>query len=304
MKNLRKIFSVYNESCHKVVCILGIKFKFASINRIKNVLKELIYKQPHINRKLITTAFLHQKTFAGYRSLHFGKDVILFGAGPSLQYFEAITGGGGTLNVAVNRAFLFDKVHMDYIFSIDSRGMKDFYEELINYPAYSSKRTVKFLGDQNLGAGLQIPEDVIYRANGLRYKTTAGILPNRFTYDIETEPLGNFCTVSLQAMQFILYTNPKRVFLAGIDCNVATNGHFCGVEYDSSRITEIAKHDKLSIEYWKQLKKFAETYYPNTKIISINPIGLKGIFKDVYTHSFVGAYPEIFENGVEIEYLS
>lgn len=302
MKILRKIFSVYNESYHKVVCILGIKIKFTSMSRIKNELKGLIYKQPHINRKLITTAFLHQKTFAGYRGIHFGKDVILFGAGPSLQYFEP--GGGGTLNVAVNRAFLFDKVHMDYIFSIDSRGMKDFYEELINYPADSSKKTVKFLGDQNLGAGLQIPEDVIHRANGLRYKTTAGILPNRFTYDIETEPLGNFCTVSLQAMQFILYTNPKRIFLAGIDCNVATGGHFCGTEYDFSRNKEIAKHDRLSVDYWKQLKRFAETYYPNTEIISINPVGLRGIFKDVYTHSFVEAHPDIFENGVEIEYLN
>ena len=182
--------------------------------------------------------------------------------------------------------------------------MKDFYEELINYPADSSKKTVKFLGDQNLGAGLQIPEDVIHRANGLRYKTTAGILPNRFTYDIETEPLGNFCTVSLQAMQFILYTNPKRIFLAGIDCNVATGGHFCGTEYDFSRNKEIAKHDRLSVDYWKQLKRFAETYYPNTEIISINPVGLRGIFKDVYTHSFVEAHPDIFENGVEIEYLN
>lgn len=93
MKILRKIFSVYNESYHKVVCILGIKIKFTSMSRIKNELKGLIYKQPHINRKLITTAFLHQKTFAGYRGIHFGKDVILFGAGPSLQYFEP--GGGG-----------------------------------------------------------------------------------------------------------------------------------------------------------------------------------------------------------------
>lgn len=291
---LKKIFSINNELCHKVICILGIKFKFLNKKMLFNEVKNILYKQPYINKKLITTAFLHQKTFAGYRGLHFGEDVILFGAGPSLQYFEPLE--GETINVAVNRAFMFDKVHMNYIFSIDNRGIKDYYEELIEYPFETSKKTVKFLGDQNLGIDFQIPEDVINRAKGLRYKTTAGILPNRFTYEIETEPLGNFCTVSLQAMQFILYTNPKRIFLAGIDCNVATNGHFYGNEYDHSRFVEIAKHDKLSIEYWKDLKKFAKIYYPNTEIISINPIGLKGIFKDVYTQGFIKENPENFNN--------
>ena len=36
------------------------------------------------------------------------------------------------------------------------------------------------------------------------------------------------------------------------------------------------------IKLWLKLKKFAKTYYPDTEIISVNPVGLKGIFKDVY----------------------
>ena len=31
------------------------------------------------------------------------------------------------------------------------------------------------------------------------------------------------------------------------------------------------------------MKEFAETYYPDTEIISINPVGLKGVFKDEFT---------------------
>ena len=31
-----------------------------------------------------------------------------------------------------------------------------------------------------------------------------------------------------------------------------------------------------------EIKKFVETYYPETEIISVNPVGLKGIFKDLY----------------------
>ena len=33
---------------------------------------------------------------------------------------------------------------------------------------------------------------------------------------------------------------------------------------------------------WKKLKEFADEKYPNTEIISVNPVGLKGLFKDEY----------------------
>ena len=48
------------------------------------------------------------------------------------------------------------------------------------------------------------------------------------------------------------------------------------------------------------MKKFAEVYYPETEIISVNPIGLKGLFRDVYTESFLTEHPEIDKKTVEI----
>ena len=39
---------------------------------------------------------------------------------------------------------------------------------------------------------------------------------------------------------------------------------------------------KSGIKNWKKLNFFANRYYPDTEIISINPVGLKGIFKDIY----------------------
>ena len=74
-------------------------------------------------------------------------------------------------------------------------------------------------------------------------------------------------------MQFILWTNPKRIYLVGCDCSL--NGY-----YDSKDKNNLAT--QKVIEGWKKLKEFAQTYYPDTEIISINPIGLKGIFKDEY----------------------
>jgi len=34
---------------------------------------------------------------------------------------------------------------------------------------------------------------------------------------------------------------------------------------------------------WLMLKAFAERKYPNSRIVSINPVGLKGVFDEEYT---------------------
>ena len=51
---------------------------------------------------------------------------------------------------------------------------------------------------------------------------------------------------------------------------------------------------------WREFKRFVQVYYPETEIISVNPVGLKGIFRDVYTPSFLHKHPEIDPDFVEI----
>ena len=49
-------------------------------------------------------------------------------------------------------------------------------------------------------------------------------------------------------------------------------------------------HSGFSLELAKvgyaRTKMFARQYYPETEIISINPVGLRGLFKDVYTEEY------------------
>ena len=88
-------------------------------------------------------------------------------------------------------------------------------------------------------------------------------------------------------MQFILYTNPSKIYLVGIDCSSA--GHF-NQKQDTTE--EHAKRMKdrgedlfqwadLTQRFWYELKEFACQYYPGTEIISVNPVGLRGLFKDL-----------------------
>ena len=247
---------------------------YAYVDAIKWDLRNM---QFHDIAKLIATAELHKSTFAGYRNKFAGKNIVLVGAGPSLKKFKPIK---DAIYVGLNRAFLYDGVKFDFLFSIDKAGIDQIYDQFIEYQA------VKFLGDQNLGPMYQIPESVINKIKDVkRYKTDAGF-SSQFATDIEYMPLGNFNTVSLQAMQFILYTNPAKIYLVGIDCSNA--GHFTDntknhiKDFDIEKRGEnLTKWANVSVEFWKELQKFAQTYYPETEIISVNPVGLRGIFTDL-----------------------
>ena len=89
-------------------------------------------------------------------------------------------------------------------------------------------------------------------------------------------------------MQFLLYTNPRKVFLVGIDSSAL--GHFHNSqgtrdEFKNSISSRGQNLDKWAIETvsaWKELKEFAQIHYPETEIIWVNPVGLKVFFKDFY----------------------
>lgn len=230
--------------------------------------------------RLQSIAKLHSETFANFKDKYKGHDVVLVGAGPSVKRFQPIK---DCVYVGLNRACLLENAKFDYLFTIDKIGVDKIYQEFGQYAC------VKFVGDQNLGPAFQIPESEIAKmTHVLRYKTDAGLYTkSQFALDITSEPLGNFNTVSLQAMQFILYTNPKRVYLVGIDCTAS--GHFNEQQSNKSdhhermqnRGENINKMVIDYVDYWKQLKAFADQYYPETEIISINPVGLRGLFNDL-----------------------
>ena len=76
-------------------------------------------------------------------------------------------------------------------------------------------------------------------------------------------------------MQFILWTNPKRIYLVG--CDNSLKGYAQGILNEANKL-----NISRGLEGWIKLKKFAQKFYPDTEIISIHPDGLKGIFKDEY----------------------
>lgn len=311
MKFLEHIFSVKNsvDKKHKIITFIGLKLKVKrkielTVNDIQNITNKARIATIQGVQRSITTALLHQRTFSEFRNKHFNQEVVLIGAGPTLKYFKPFR--DKKFYVGCNRAFLYDDIKFDYLFTIDKVGLdsgeENYYDAFFNY---RKNDCIKFVGDQNFNEKYQIPESQILKYNVKRYKTNAGYLPNKFNVEIDSFPLANFATVSLQALQFILYTNPSKIYIVGIDCTTKTGKHFTGFDYDATiRNENASKNDEHNINAYIQLKQFIQMYYPETEIISVNPVGLKGIFKDVYTQRYLDEHPEIKEElGENIEIL-
>lgn len=292
-KLLKNIFYIQNKNNHKVLNILGLKIKIRikdgnedrTEELLKNLSSEIVNRQTYINQRLLTASITNHNAFTKFRGCLKGKTVVLVAAGPTVKDFTPID---GAVYVGCNRAFLLDNVNFDFLFAIDKVGIQEYYKEFFEY---RTDKCIKFIGDQNLGPHYQIPENIIpIEKNIYRYITTAGLSNISWTYplDISIAPLLNPPTVSLQAMQFILWTQPEKVYIVGVDCTCATLKHFTGKNADCTfRNENIENNDLLSVELYKSIKEFAQTYYPQTRIISVNPVGLKGIFEDVYTKTYI-----------------
>lgn len=252
------------------------------LNKVKIKIKRKICEIGYTNAMNIAASMCNHETFASVKACNKGKEVVICGGGPSLNKYRPIE---GALHVALNRALLNKNVDYDWFIADDWDGVNFFQKELLDY------KCVKFFGHQ-IGGELkrQIPETYRINCGAKRYYTDAYMVLNgyesKFVCDIDRMAIGNMPNIALSAMQIVLFTYPKRIYLVGCD---ASQGHFVQPEsLDASRIAEHEKDLKMAvssdrvIQKWFELRSFAEAFYPGIEIVSINPVGLKGIFKDQY----------------------
>lgn len=292
-----KIIDSENYATYKFINIPIWKRKKRETEKIYNLMKKLdlqINKQnekiefinQHINRKisnlncLIQAQTLHKETFYGYKNIYAGKEIVLLATGPSAKDYTPIK---GAIHVGVNGAVNFENCKLDYLFVQDNaiaqeqnkemnakadayigNNCKKFYgiipDERLKQLGASSIKRISQTSVNNTGAAQYILEDIPY---------------NKIAYDITREPLGDLEGVVFSAIQFILYTNPKRIYLVGCDCSY---GYF----YQKKSEVNMDAQKRG----WNMIADFARDIYPDVEIVSINPVGLKGLFKDLYTNIY------------------
>lgn len=229
---------------------------------------------------------LHQKTFSRYRCCNKGFSSVLIATGPTINDSPHICDGVKCLGV--NRAIMMEQFKLNYFFASDYLAVKSYIDIAFDYGC------INFFGlyTQQRWEYLTIPNWVAEKAHAERFYRE-GRRANVYQ-DISCFPLADYGSITHAALNFLLYTHPRRIYLIG--CDTSNNGYY------EKNITQLPMHLETLREGYVKLKEMRDIYYPDVEIISVNPIGLRGLFRDVYTQSYLAKHPEIeVEEGAVIE---
>lgn len=263
-----KVFTKKNSSYIPLIKRISLK-QNKNINTIKHKLNNI--------DNLLEIQNLHTKVFPQYKNKHINDNICIIGTGPSLKNYKPIL---NTINIGCNRAFQYDKIKLDYLFAADWYGIKPYIQQADNY------NCTKFYGTFLDGPEfLQIPEYILSKATHNYY---CKLLVNNPSKNLETNCLINSGTIAASALHFALYTHPKKIYLVGLDTNTLGN-------FDNKKQSGAPMNINLVLAGYYKLKKFAQIYYPDVEIISINPVGLKSIFNDEYPNSLPISCPFHYE---------
>ncbi len=287
----------------KYKSVENMDFKLRSLEqRLKqhneNLLKGMEQRLKQHNENLIACVNLHQKVFPKYKDKHREDEIVVLGSGPSLNYYQC---DKSKIHIGCNR--LFRTMKLDYLFIIDAVGTREYLSELRNFNKEKCKIFIgKHLVDMHYNDSnfwfnrMEISDDFSFDNKAERFYSIGASGFTRFLYsDIDLFPLADFRSIIHAAFQFALFTGSKKIYIVG--CDSQLNGYYDGSQQDIQWTADSYDH---VVSGWKKFKKFVDVYYPDTEIISINPVGLRGIFKDVYTRQYVYDHPDLLNQDIEI----
>lgn len=226
---------------------------------------------------------LNTAAFDRYRGACTGKKVVVCGCGPTLKYYEPIP---DAVHISLNRAFLNEKIKFDFLIAHDPGGGSKVP------PIVSSCDKIKervFIGKpiDKSGGGFS---EWISTANAkiARYFNGTNNVGQTIWRDICTHPLTDFWSIFSSGIELAFFMNPTEIYLVGCDCSM--EGHF--YHFSEADSTKYWLNTPVVHVGYSRLKLFGKQYYPNTKLKSINPVGLKELFEDVYTDEYKASLEE------------
>lgn len=291
---IKKLLSIEKTAYRKTIKFLNLKISWKTADKIYIDKLDNISRQISNLNCIIQAQTLHKDTFARYQNIFEGKNVVLICTGPTAKYF---TPEDGMITVGVNGAIYLKQVNLDYLFTqdyaINQNNNKSLNQDIFNYKGNNCKKFYGIIPDKRLSEVYpiigRIPLTHTYQENCSQY-ILEDIPFHNLAYDLSREPIGEFGGTPFSALQFILYCNPKRIYLVGCDCSSA------GYAYSDKGFSAVYQKD-IWIKY---IKDFVDRYYPDTEIISVNPVGLKGLFKDVYTKEYIQNTHKEFNENLEL----
>lgn len=279
-----KIFRIENgtNGYHNCLWLLGLKIKYNKGKSLSERIDFFVKKfniVENINNRITANIIganiikeAHSKTFPQFKNCNAGKEIVLVASGPTMAYYNPLN---DVLHLGVNKVYKNKNINLDYLFAMDYSIGEETIQNIVNYEGAKI-----FLGSfitdtaDSWLSKYVIPLKYYNKDNVYKYYSE---YPAKYGYpDIECCGLMDFGSVIFCAAQFALYTGVKKIYLVGCDCS---SGYFDGTKNN-------VQGAQFLIKGWKKFKIYAQTYYPDVEIVSINPVGLRGLFKDVYTKEF------------------
>lgn len=226
---------------------------------------------------------VNMKAFGEYKNAFRGKKVVIVGNGPTLKYYKPIP---DAIHIGVNRAWLKEDIQMDYLFTSDVLKNQETHIDVLLKPNIVKHKI--FISKHQHGISsfdlIMRSEDVSFVNNVTRCFVNGVGMEEPVFPDIRYHALAAMQTTAISALHFAIFTYPKEIYLAG--CDTTARGHF----YTDPKDIDPNSYAKLNTKRVKvgyaRMKMFADQFYPDTKIISVNPVGLKGLFEDIYTDEY------------------
>ncbi len=275
----------------KSIYVFGIRLYKRTLPVTKSQLNMLLGRVNDIyyNMQVLVKVPIVHKYFLRYKNCNVGKNIVLYAGGPTFRYFDnnkckaLKCGVNGIITLVSDLNYLF----IEDIFIHD----KNLNEMIDNYEGKNCEKFYGLLPPRRLKKinRYEYTTEKITPMNVYRAKANVFLLEDvvrsKWATDLEVEAFGDFGGAALSALQFLLYTHPKRIYLVGNDCSNEQ------LAYHSDR-PKVTDHS-AKINNYQSFKRFARVVYPDVRIISVNPVGLRGIFRECYTRSFLKDHPEI-----------
>ena len=202
--------------------------------------------------------------FGAYKDRHLGESAIFYGSGPTIKEFS--TDRKDILKIGLNEQIYLD-LDLDYLLMGDTfpRNPDKFINCFEDYNEYKPNIT-KFIRYQLWGERGRMPAGM---KHSQYYTCTLGGSPQTclFKKDISEGSLVGVASISFEALQFILYSGVKNIYLVGHDCDYTTGTfrtQFAGQHVEGNHM----------LQYWPLVKDWVEKNYPDVNIYSINPVAL------------------------------
>jgi len=233
------------------------------------------------------TAEINQQAFASYKDKFLGKKIVILANGPTLKYYKPMP---DAIHIGINLAWMREDIKLDFLFAQDYMPGNYRFKIKEGFDRISEAIFVCGRFTRSVMSPMVFPESFFFKFDKL-VRFAGSHTENYYTrkpifFDISNYQVSPTLSTTFVAMRFALYTHPKEIYLVGAD--TTATGHFYDdddEDNDAGGFGVVGIH-RAKLLYGK-LKMFARRFYPDVEIISINPVALKDLFKNVYTEDYL-----------------